>query len=126
MRTQPGTLIESFRHAFAGLAHALRTQRNARIHVLVAVAVIVLAVALGIESIKWAMILLTIGFVFVAELFNTVVEAVIDLVTEEYRPLAKTAKDVAAGAVLIAAVTAVIVGVLLLGTPLMARLGWRP
>jgi len=126
MRTQPGTLIESFRHAFAGLAHALRTQRNARIHVLVAVAVILLGVALGIESIKWAMILLTIGFVFVAELFNTVVEAVIDLVTEEYRPLAKTAKDVAAGAVLIAAVTAVIVGVLLLGTPLMARLGWRP
>jgi diacylglycerol kinase len=93
---------------------------------LVAVAVIVLGVALGIEAIKWAMIVLTIGFVFVAELFNTVVEAVIDLVTEEYRPLAKTAKDVAAGAVLIAAVTAVIVGVLLLGPPLMARLGWRP
>jgi len=93
---------------------------------LVAVAVIVIGVALEIESIKWAMIVLTIGFVFVAELFNTVVEAAIDLVTEEYHPLAKTAKDVAAGAVLIAAVTAVIVGVLLLGPPLIARLGWRP
>jgi diacylglycerol kinase len=126
MRSQPGTLIESFRHAFAGLAHALRTQRNARIHVLVAVAVIVLGVALGIEPIKWAMIVLTVGFVFVAELLNTVVEAVIDLVTEEYHPLAKTAKDIAAGAVLTAAVTAVIVGVLLLGPPLMARLGWSP
>jgi len=54
------------------------------------------------------------------------VEAVIDLVTEEYHPLAKTAKDVAAGAVLIAAVTAVIVGILLLAQPLLARLGWRP
>jgi diacylglycerol kinase len=126
MRAQPGTLIESFRHAFAGLAHAVRTQRNARIHVLVAVAVIVLGVALGLESIKWAMIALTIGFVFAAELFNTVVEAVIDVVTEEYHPLAKAAKDVAAGAVLIAAVTAVIVGVLLLGPPLMIRLGWGP
>jgi undecaprenol kinase len=126
MRTQPGTLIESFRHAFWGLAHALRTQRNARIHVLVATAVIILGLALGIEPIKWAMVVLTIGFVFVAELFNTVVEAAIDLVTEEYHPLAKTAKDVAAGAVLIAAATAVIVGVLLLGPPLIARLGWRP
>jgi len=126
MRTQPGTLIESFRHAFAGLAHALRTQRNARIHVLVAVAVVVLGVALGLESIKLAVIVLTIGFVFAAELVNTVVEAVIDLVTAEYHPLAKTAKDVAAGAVLIAAVTAVIVGILLLAQPLLARLGWRP
>lgn len=126
MRTQPGSLIESFRHAFAGLAHALRTQRNARIHVLVAVAVIVLGAALGLESIKLAMLVLTIGFVFAAELFNTVVEAMIDLVTEEYHPLAKTAKDVAAGAVLIAATTAVIVGVLLLGPPLMIRLGWGP
>jgi len=126
MRTQPGTLIESFRHAFAGLAHALRTQRNARIHVLVAVAVVVLGVALGLESVKLAVIVLTIGIVFAAELVNTVVEAVIDLVTEEYHPLAKTAKDVAAGAVLIAAVTAVIVGILLLAQPLLARLGWRP
>lgn len=126
MRGQPATLTQSFRHAFAGLAHALRTQRNARIHVLVAMAVIVLGVALGIEPIKWTVIVLTMGFVFVAELFNTVVEAAIDLVTEEYHPLAKTAKDVAAGAVLIAAVTAIIVGVLLLGPPLMTKLGWRP
>jgi diacylglycerol kinase len=126
MRTQSGTLIDSFRHAFAGLAYALRTQRNARIHVLIAVGVFCLGAALGIESVKWAIIVLTTGFVLAAELFNTVVELVIDLVTKEYHPLAKTAKDVSAGAVLTAAVTAVIVGLLLLGPPLMARLGWRP
>jgi undecaprenol kinase len=126
MRTQSGTLLDSFRHAFAGLGHALRTQRNARIHVSVAIAAIFLGLALGIGPLKWAVMVLTIAFVFVAELFNTVAESVIDLVTEEYHPLAKTAKDLAAGAVLIAAVTAVIVGVLLLGAPLMAKLGWKP
>ena len=126
MRTQPGTLLESFRHAFAGLAHALRTQRNARIHILIAAGVIVLAAALGIESVKWALILLTIGLVFMAELFNTVVESVIDLVIEEYHPLAKTAKDVAAAGVLVTALAAVIVGVVLLGPPLISSLGWGP
>jgi diacylglycerol kinase len=90
----------------------------------VAIAVIVLGLALGIEPLKWAVVVLTIAFVFVAELFNTVVESVIDLVTEEYHPLAKTAKDVAAAGVLITAAAAVIVGIILLGPPLMARLGW--
>jgi diacylglycerol kinase len=63
------------------------------------------------------------GFVFVAEMFNTVMETVVDLATEEYHPLARQAKDVAAGAVLIAAITAVAVGILILAPPLLARLG---
>jgi diacylglycerol kinase len=93
---------------------------------LIAAGVIVLAAALGIESVKWALILLTIGLVFMAELFNTVVESVIDLVIEEYHPLAKTAKDVAAAGVLVTALAAVIVGVVLLGPPLISSLGWGP
>ncbi len=119
------TLVESFRYAFAGLWHTLKTQRNARIHISIAIVVIIVGIALKLKDIEWAIIGLTIGFVFVAELFNTVIEAVTDLVTEEYHPLAKRAKDVAAGAVLTAAMTAVVVGLLILGPPLLARLGWK-
>jgi diacylglycerol kinase len=126
MNTQHSTLLESFRFAFAGLGHTLRTQRNARIHVSIAVVIVILGAAVGVEPIEWAVIALTVGFVFVSELFNTVVEAAIDLVTEEYHPLAKQAKDVAAGAVLTSAITAVAVGVLVLGPPLLAKLGWKP
>ncbi len=117
-------LLDSFRYAFAGLWHALRTQRNMRIHFSIAVGVVVLGMAVGLHRDEWAIIALTVGFVFTAELFNTVIEAIIDLVTEEYHPLAKMAKDVAAGAVLTAAITAVAVGLLILGPPLLARLGW--
>lgn len=126
MDTRRTSLVESFRYAFAGLWYTLRTQRNARIHLSIAIAVVVVGVGLNLSQGEWAIIGLTIGFVFVAEMFNTVVEAVIDLVTEEYRPLAKQAKDVAAGAVLTAAMTAVAVGLIILGPPLLARLGWKP
>lgn len=117
-------LLDSFRYAFAGLWHALRTQRNIRIHVSIAIGVVVIGMAVGLHRDEWAIIALTVGFVFAAELFNTVIEAIIDLVTEEYHPLAKKAKDVAAGAVLTAAITAIAVGLLILGPPLLARLGW--
>jgi diacylglycerol kinase len=126
MHTQRSTLIESFQHAFSGLGYALRTQRNARIHVLLAIVVIVLGVALDLAPVDWAVLALTIGFVFVSELLNTVVETVIDLVTEEYHPLAKRAKDVAAGAVLASSITAVVVGLLVLGPPLLRHLGCCP
>jgi undecaprenol kinase len=119
-------LVDSFRHAFAGLWHPLRTQRNARIHVAIAILVIIAGVVLDLQPMEWAIIGLTIAFVLVAETFNTVVEVIVDLVTEEYHPLAKQAKDMAAGAVLAAAVAAVAVGVLVLGPPLLTLLGWGP
>jgi diacylglycerol kinase len=101
----------------------VRTQRNARIHVSIAVLAVIAGLVLDLPGSDWAIIGLTMGFVFVAEMFNTVMETVVDLATEEYHPLARQAKDVAAGAVLIAAITAVAVGILILGPPLLARLG---
>ena len=126
MPSQDSTLIESFQHAFAGMWFALRSQRNARIHVAIAIVVLLLGLFLELELVQWAIIVLTTGFVFVAELLNTVIESVIDLATEEYHPLAKQAKDVAAAAVLTSAVVAVAVGALILGPPLLAKLTWRP
>ncbi|NIN68543.1 MAG: diacylglycerol kinase family protein [Anaerolineae bacterium] len=124
MDTSRRNLFDSFRCAFSGLWHALRTQRNFRIHVSIAIVVVITGLFLRLRTDEWAIITLTIGFVFTAELFNTVIEAVIDLITEEYHPLAKKAKDVAAAAVLTAAIIAVAVGLLILGPSLLARLGW--
>ncbi len=112
--------LASFKYAFAGLWYVLRTQRNARIHLLVTTVVIAVGLWLGLNRTEWAVIVLTIGLVLAAEAFNTVVEAAVDLVTAEYHPLAKVAKDVAAGSVLLMAIAAVVVGLLILGPPL-----WR-
>lgn len=111
-------LATSFKYAFAGLWHVVRTQRNARIHLSVALGVIVVGLWLGLSRTEWAIIALTIGLVLAAESFNTVAEAAVDLATAEQHPLAKIAKDVAAGAVLLMAMTAVVVGLLILGPPL--------
>jgi diacylglycerol kinase len=115
-------LLTSFKYALSGVWHVLRTQRNARIHVLVALGVIALGLRLGLSHTEWAILALTIGLVLVAESFNTVAEAAVDLATAEYHPLAKIAKDVAAGAVLLMALAAVIVGLLILGPPLWQAL----
>jgi len=117
------TLLHSFRYAFAGLWRALRTQRNLRIHFLAAMAVTAMGLWLHLDALRWAVLALTIALVFFAEMVNTVTEAAIDLVTEEYHPLAKVAKDVSAGAVLVTAVAAVVVGLLILGPPLLVELG---
>ena len=116
------TFLTSFKYAFSGMWHVLRTQRNARIHLSLALVVIVLGLWLGLSRIEWAIIVLTIGLVLAAESFNTVAEAAVDQATAEYHPLAKIAKDVAAGAVLLMAITAVVVGLLILGPPLWAAL----
>jgi diacylglycerol kinase len=113
-------LLTSFRYAFAGLRYLLRTQRNARIHVSISLVIVALGLWLGLSTTQWAVIALTIGVVLVAESFNTVIEVIVDLVTEEYHPLAKIAKDVAAGAVLLMAMISVVIGLLILGPPL-----WR-
>lgn len=115
-------LAFSFGHALAGIWHALRTQQNMRIHLTAMLSVVVVGLYLNLDAVRWAVLALTIGMVLVAEMFNTVAEAAMDAATTEFHPLVKIAKDVAAGAVLIAAVVAVIVGLLILGPPLWLRL----
>jgi len=117
------SLLRSFRWAFAGLWYTLRTQRNARVHLLAAMAVTAMGLWLRLDAIQWAMLALTIALVFFAEMINTVAEAVVDLITPDYHPLARVAKDVCAGAVLVTAMAAIVVGLLILGPPLLARLG---
>jgi diacylglycerol kinase len=121
-------LVRSFDRAFAGFWHAVQTQQNMRIHLGAMASVIVLGIYLELDFIQWAVLGLTIGFVLVAEMFNTVAEAAMDAATPYYHPLVKTAKDVAAGAVLITAIVSIAVGLLVLGPPLWGKvcvwLGW--
>jgi len=111
MRVRP-SVIESFNFAIEGVIHVLRTQRNMRLHFAAAVVVIVVAVAVGVSKIELSVLLISIAFVLVAEMINTAIEGAIDAATTAFDPMAKLAKDIAAGAVLIAAVNAVAVGYL--------------
>ena len=104
----------SFEHAYRGLIYAVRTQRNMRIHVIIAALVLVASLMVGVSKVELAVLILVILLVFTTELFNTAIEFAVDLVTKEYHPLAKLAKDVSAGAVLAASVGAVLVGYLVL------------
>jgi diacylglycerol kinase (ATP) len=106
------SLFQSFNHAAEGIVHAVRTQRNLWIHFVVAVGVLVAAIGFGASKIELAVLLIAITFVLVAELVNTAVEAAVDVASTAFDPMAKLAKDIAAGAVLVAALNAVAVGYL--------------
>ena len=115
------SLLESFNFAFEGIIHVLRTQRNMRIHFMVAVAVLVAAVALGVSRIELIALMLSIAFVLISEMINTAIEGAVDVSTTSFDPNAKLAKDIAAGAVLIATVNAVAVGYLVFSDQLADR-----
>jgi len=115
-------LGRSFQCALAGCAQALRGQQNLRIHLAFVLAITGLALYLQVGLTQWAILVLTYSLVLAAELMNSALEALTDLVSPEYHPLAGQAKDLAAGSVLVAAIGAVIVGLLILGPPLWAKI----
>jgi len=106
------SILDSFNYAFEGIIHVLRTQRNMRIHFAIAVVVLVVAIFADVTKLELIALLLSISFVLVAEMINTAIEGAIDVATSSFDPMAKLAKDIAAGAVLIAAINAVAVGYL--------------
>ena len=115
-------LITSFRFAFAGLGYFFRTQRNARIHLLLGAAACGLAAWLRISRTEWSILIVAIAAVIILEGINTAIETVVDLASPQIHPLAKIAKDLSAAMVLLAAIAAIIVGLLVLGAPLWHRL----
>lgn len=105
-------LIVAFGYAFQGIFHLFRSQRNARIHMLVALNAIALGLVLQIERLDWLAITITIMIVLAMEGVNTAIEAVVDLASPNHHPLAKIAKDVGAGTVLLVAIGSIVVGML--------------
>lgn len=114
-RSEFAKFIAGFGYAFHGLWYALRTQRNVRVHLAVAIIVTVAGILLHISALEFALLYVAIAGVFIAEMFNTVIEICVDLAKPEYHPLARIAKDVAAGAVLLSALLAVVIGLFVLG-----------
>lgn len=112
--------LRSFAFAFQGIAYVLRTQRNARVHALAAALVIAAGLCFRVTAVEWAVLCLTIGVVFSTEMVNTVTELAVDQLTQRQHPLAKVAKDVGAGAVLVAASAAIGAGLAIFGPRL-----WR-
>ena len=115
--------IISFGHAFRGWGYVIRNEKNAWIHAVATICVVLLGMWLVIPLRDWAVLVPTIAMVWAAEFLNTSIEAVVDLASPMHHPLAKVGKDVGAAAVLIAACAAVLVGLIILGPPLWARIG---
>lgn len=115
--------VTSVKNAFVGWWHVIRTQQNAWIHAVATVLTLILGLWLNLPTRDWAVLFLTISMVWTAEFLNTALENVVDLASPDLHPLAKAGKDVGAAAVLIAAASAVLIGILILGPPLLDKLG---
>ncbi|MFN8375138.1 MAG: diacylglycerol kinase family protein [Anaerolineae bacterium] len=120
--TSPNRLA-SFSYALAGWLYMLRRQKNTRIQAVASIAIMAFALWLQIDAVRWAILILTITIVWMAEFMNAAVEAVINMVSPDYHPMAKVGKDVAAATVLLCVVASIFVGLLILGPALLARFG---
>jgi diacylglycerol kinase (ATP) len=114
--------VTSFKNALIGWWHVIKTQQNAWIHALATVSVILAAFWLRISLRDWAVLIIAIAMVWMAEFLNTALEIVVDLASPDLHPLARVGKDVGAASVLISAASAVIIGVLILGPPLLGKI----
>jgi len=101
--------IRSFRHAFAGMYHALQNHQNLKVHIAAAVFTTIITIFLDIPKVEFLMVVFAIMFVIFAEMVNTSIEEMTDLITQEHRQEAKIAKDIASAAVLIASIFAIVV-----------------
>jgi len=108
-------LINSFKYAIEGIISSFKTERNMKIHVLAMIVVIALGLFFKLNKVEWCFIIIAIASVISAELFNTAIETVVDMVSPERNPKAKLAKDIAAGAVLVVAIGAAIIGFIIFG-----------
>ncbi|WP_312093230.1 diacylglycerol kinase family protein [Niallia sp.] len=109
-RIRKNSQLSSFRLAILGILTAIKQERNVKIHLVISILVIVLGILNNLSKYEWMFIAFCIGLVICLELVNTAIERVVDLVTGEYHPLAKEAKDIAAGAVFVAAILSVVIG----------------
>jgi diacylglycerol kinase (ATP) len=107
--------IRSFKYAFVGIWTMLKSQQNAWVHAFATVAVVTVGFVLGISPAEWCWLVIAIIAVWMAEALNTAIEFLADVASPEFHPLVKKAKDVAAGAVLISAIGAIIIGIIIIG-----------
>lgn len=117
-----GERLPAFKHAFSGLFYVFKTQKNAWIHAIATILVAILAIILRLPALHLAILIIIIGLVWAAEALNTSIEALIDLISPDQHPLAKIAKDTGAASVLILSIAAVLIGLLILGPPIISAI----
>ncbi|MCI1773719.1 MAG: diacylglycerol kinase family protein [Paenibacillus lautus] len=117
MKPHRQSLYRAFGCAIRGILTAVQTERNMKIHIAAALIVFIAAALLQLDRIRWLFLLLAVSLVFIAELVNTAVEAIIDLISPDEHELARVAKDTAAGAAFVAAAFAVVIGILVFYEP---------
>ncbi len=115
--------IKSLGYALAGWLYMLRRQKNTRLQAVASLAVFVFALWLQIDALRWAILILTITMVWMAEFMNAAIEAAVNLASSELHPMAKVGKDVASAAVLLGVVASIVIGLLILGPALFDKLG---
>ena len=113
MKTKTKKLINSFKYAIEGIISSFKTEQNMKIHIFIMILVIILGIVLKLSALEWIILTIVIALVISAELFNTTIETVVDMITKEKNEKAKLAKDVAAGAVLVLAMGSVVVGLII-------------
>lgn len=113
MKTKTKKLINSFKYAIEGIISSFKTEQNMKIHIFIMILVIILGIVLKLSALEWIILTIVIAIVISAELFNTTIETVVDMITKEKNEKAKLAKDVAAGAVLVLAIGSVIIGLII-------------
>ena len=118
--------VQSLGYALAGWLYMLRHQKNTRIMALASIVVFVVALWLQIDFVEWAILVVAITGVWMAEFLNAAVEAVVNLASPEFHPMAKVGKDVASAAVLLGVVASILIGLLLMGPPLLEKLRILP
>ena len=113
-------LLHSFKYPISGLRYAFKNEQNLDVHILATILVVILGFLLKISYTEWLVVVIVIGLVIATELINTAFEALVDLVSPEYHPLAKVVKDTAAAAVLVFAITSVIIGIIIFGPKIIS------
>ena len=108
-------IINSFKYAIEGLVSSFKTERNMKIHIMAMIIVIALGIFMKLNKIEWCIITIAIVIVISAELFNTAIETVVDMVSPQKNPQAKLVKDIAAAAVLVLAIGAAVIGIIIFG-----------
>lgn len=115
--------LNSFGYALAGWIYMLRRQKNTRLQAVASIGIMAVALWLGVDALRLAILILAITMVWMAEFINAAVEAAINLSTDEFHPMAKVGKDVASAAVLLGVVASILIGILILGPALVHKLG---
>ncbi|RSL34670.1 diacylglycerol kinase family protein [Salibacterium salarium] len=117
-----GRFFRSFKYASHGLRYVFLEEQNIRLHLLAAVIAIVMAFVFSIPLVHWMILIMVIGGIFALEIVNTALERLVDLISDEYHPLAKLAKDISAASVFVYSIAAIIIGVLLFYHPIISLL----